>query len=60
MLHVPSDPCVPRVGGPALAYLCLGVAVENVGVVYMGLKGPDLPSTVHMPCAYYVAGVVTA
>lgn len=47
-------------GGPALVYLCSGVAVENVGAVCMGLEGPDLPSTVYMPCALYIAGVVTA
>jgi len=51
VLCVPSGPCVPRWGGLALACLCSGGAVEDVGAAYMGLEGPELPSTVHVPCA---------
>lgn len=50
VLHVPSGPCVPSLGVLPW-HMCAQVSVENVGAVLMGLKGPDLPSTVPMPCA---------
>lgn len=50
VLHVPSGPCVPSLGVLPW-HIYAQVSVENVGAVLMGLKGPDLPSTVPMPCA---------